>query len=173
MCKQTLRCPKLGFGSSVGKCQTYWCDVSQHGSLKGLLDVSTVPLLLFHYVFPQKIRDYEASLQNRQFGWRVLNDGILGKIQVQQHAGSSTGQRTLTSASALKDFFASVFERVAATREQQPITCSSNKVVFISNREMGIQMKTGWLRVSCFPRMQRPVKIKSTISSVWTEWFTF
>ena len=53
--------------------QTHRCDISEHLSLKRLLDVSTVPLLLLHYVFPLRVWHNEASLQHWQLGWRCLN----------------------------------------------------------------------------------------------------
>lgn len=42
--------------------------------------------------------------------------------------------KLLTSASALCDFFASVFESVAAAHQQQETACSRNNVVLISTK---------------------------------------
>ena len=58
---------------------THRGDISQHLSCKSLLDVSTVPLLLLHNVFPVRVGHNEASLLHGELGWSGLNtDGGVG-----------------------------------------------------------------------------------------------
>lgn len=56
--------------------QTHRCDISQHLSLEGLLDVGAVSLLLLHDVFPVRVGDDQASVQHGR-----LSRGGLPKVE--------------------------------------------------------------------------------------------
>lgn len=83
---------------------THRCDISEHLSLKCSLDVSTVPLLLLHYVFPVRVWHNKAPLQHRQLSWRSLNSEVKQKkkcpfLQTDNHHHDWTWQVRMKASS--------------------------------------------------------------------------